>query len=641
MRNALRVCSAFFFLILFCMAPRVDAQSSAKPIRIAVDLGDAPKRIFHSRMEFPVNAGPLTLAYPKWIPGEHGPNGPVVDVAGVHFRAGGKEIAWRRDSADMFAFRCEIPAGADTLEVTLDFLSPTSAAGFATSPAATSQIAVLNWNLVLLYPQGKKSDDLTYLASLRVPKGWKFATALQVARESSEGTEFEPVSLTTLVDSTVLAGAHMKTVALGNNLEREHRINIAAESDAATEMSPEQTTHLRQLVAETGALFGARHYRHYDFLLALSDNLTSFGEEHHESSDDRASERYLLEADQFEYGTDLLPHEFFHSWNGKYRRPAGLATPSFQEPMLGDLLWVYEGLTQYYGKILSARSGLWTPEKLREDFAWNAAYLDQRKGRSWRDLQDTAITAQLLYGARAESAAWRRGVDFYDESTLIWLETDTIIRRATQGKRSLDDFCKAFHGGQNTGPKIVAYTFEDVVAALNAVAPYDWRKFLTERLSSHGPGAPLAGLEASGWRVRFSEEPNQHERAVESVNHTTDARFSLGFILINPGGENASQIADVIPGSPAAQAGIAPGMRLAAVNGRRWTPDILRDAIRRAKGKTGAIELLVENEEFFQTYRLDYHDGERYPHLERAEANADVFTEIAKPKALPVPAAKD
>jgi predicted metalloprotease with PDZ domain len=641
MRNFIRFLFGTAMLCALWGVPRTAAQSSTKPIRIAVDLRDAPRRIFHSRMEFPVAAGPLTLVYPKWIPGEHGPNGPVVDVAGVHFRAGGKEIAWLRDDVDMYAFHCEVPAGTDTLEVTLDFLSPTSAEGFASSPAATSQIAVLNWNLVLVYPKGAKSDDVMFAASLRIPAGWKYATALPVARESRGGVEFEPVSLTTLVDSTVLAGAHLKTVALGNNLDREHRINIAGDGEAATRMSPEQTTHLRQLVAETGALFGARHYRHYDFLLALSDNLTSFGEEHHESSDNRESDRYLLDADQLEAGMDLLPHEFFHSWNGKYRRPAGLATPNYEEPMRGELLWVYEGLTEYYGKVLSARSGLWTPEKLRENIAWTAAYLDQRKGRSWRDLQDTAIAAQILYGSRTEGSTWRRGVDFYDESTLIWLEADTIIRRATNGKKSLDDFCKAFHGGQSTGPKIVPYTFEDVVAAMYGVAPYDWRKFFTERLNSHGPGAPLGGLGNSGWAIAFSGEANEHERAVENARHITDVRFSLGLIVHNPGGEGGDQVAEVIPGSPAALAGIAPGMRLRAVNGRRWTPEILREAIGQSKGKNGAIELLVENEDYFQTCRVEYHDGERYPHLERLAAQTDLLTEIAKSKAAPVPAAKD
>jgi predicted metalloprotease with PDZ domain len=641
MRNRIRGTSLSLVLLAVFFAPFTRAQTPAKAIRIAVDLREAPKRIFHSRMEFPVVAGPLTLVYPKWIPGEHGPNGPIVDVAGVHFRAGGKEIAWRRDDVDMYAFHCDVPAGADTLEVSLDFLSPTSAEGFSTSPTATSQIAVLNWNLVLLYPRGTKTDDATITASLKIPAGWKYGTALPVAKESGNTIEFEPASLTTLVDSTVLAGAHLRTFALGNNLQREHRIHIAGDSAAAAELSADHLAHLRQLVAETGALFGARHYRRYDFLLALSDNLTSFGEEHHESSDNRAAERMLLDADLFETGTDLLPHEFFHSWNGKYRRPAGLATPNFQEPMRGDLLWVYEGLTEYYGTMLSARSGFWTPEKLREDLAWTAAYMDQRSGRTWRNLQDTAIAAQILYGARAEGAAWRRGVDYYDESTLIWLEADTIIRRGTQGKRSLDDFCRAFHGGQSTGPKLVPYTFDDVVAAMNSVAPHDWRTFFAERLNSRGPGAPLGGLEASGWRIAFSGELNEHQRAEEATNHSTDVRFSMGLILRHPGGENGDQVTDVIPGSPAAGAGFAPGMRLLAVNGRRWTPEILREAIRQAKGKPEAIELLVENEGYFQTARVDYHGGERYPHLERVDSQADLLTEIAKAKAPPAPAAKD
>ena len=632
------VLAAFFFALA---AQPSHAQSAAKPIRIAVDLRDAPRRVFHSRMEFPAAPGPMTLVYPKWIPGEHGPNGPVVDITGVHFRAGGKEIAWRRDSVDMYAFHCDVPAGATSVEISLDFLSPTSAEGFATSPAATSQIAVLNWNLVALYPRGAKSDDLAYVASLKLPAGWKYGTALPVARDAGDTIEFEPASLTTLIDSTVLAGAHLKTFALGNDLQREHQIHIAGDSAIAVEIPPARHTQLRQLVAETGALFGARHYRRYDFLLALSDNLTSFGEEHHESSDNRTAERLFLDPDQFEVATKLLPHEFFHSWNGKHRRPAGLATPNYEQPMRGDLLWVYEGLTQYYGTMLSARSGFWTPEKLRESLAWTAAYLDQRPGRTWRDLQDTAIAAQLLYGARKEGESWRRTVDYYDESTLIWLDADTVIRRATNGKRSLDDFCRAFHGGQSTGPKLIPYTFDDVVAAMNAVAPYDWRKFFDDRLNSHGPGAPLAGLEASGWRIAFSGELNEHQRSSEAINHITDVRFSLGLIVRNPGGENADQFVDVILGSPAAAAGIAPGMRLVAVNGRRWSPDTLRAAIREAKNSSAPIELLVENETYFHAARVDYHGGERYPHLERIEGQPDLLGEIAKSKAPPVAPAQD
>jgi predicted metalloprotease with PDZ domain len=629
------------FLALFPVAGSLQAQDLAKAVRISVDLREAPRRIFHAKMEFPVTPGPLTLVYPKWIPGEHGPNGPIVEVAGVQFRANGKEVPWLRDSVDMFAYHCDVPAGVTTLEVALDFLSPKEVGGLAANPAATAQLAVLNWNLVLLYPKGANSDDITYIAKLQLPAGWKYGTALPVARETAENIEFLPASLTTLVDSTVLAGAHFRTIELSKGQKPEHRIHLAADSAVATEATPEQIRHLKQLVAETGALFGARHYRRYDFLLALSDNLMTDGEEHHESSDNRAAERMFLDPDIFESNTDLLPHEFFHSWNGKYRRPAGLATRNYEEPMKGDLLWVYEGLTEYYGTMLAARSGLWTQEKLRERLAGVAAYLNQRPGRTWRNLQDTAIAAQILYGARKGWGSWRRAVDYYDESTLIWLEADTILRRETQGKRSMDDFCRKFHGGESTGPKVVPYTFDGVVATMQEIAPYDWRGFFTERLNSHGPGAPLAGLENSGWRLVFNDTMNEHQRAEEEVDRVADLQFSVGLMVHYPGAENGDEVIDVIPGSPAAQAGIAPEMKLVAVNGRRWTPDVLREAIRAVKGGGESIELLLENDDYFHTYRVDYHGGERYPHLERVTGKPDLLTDIAAMKAPAVSSAKD
>lgn len=619
----------------------VNAQDARKPIRIAVDLREAPKRIYHSTMAFPVAPGPVTLVYPKWIPGEHAPNGPIVDATGLKFRAGAKEIPWLRDDVDMFAFHCNVPAGANTLEVSLDYLAPASTPGFSNSPTSTAQIGLLNWNLVVLYPLGPKSDDLTYAASLKIPAGWKYATALPVERETSDGIQFKPASLTTLVDSTVLTGEYLRTYDLSKGQQPEHRINVAADSAAAAEATPEQIEHLRQLVAETGVLFGARHYRHYDFLLSLSNHLTFFGEEHHESSDNRAPESFFLEPGVLRALADLLPHEFFHSWNGKYRRPEGLATPDYQQPMKGELLWVYEGLTQYYGRILAARSGFWTPQNLREVFARTAAYLNDRPGRTWRNLQDTATAAQILYGAREEGSSWRRGVDFYDESSLIWLEADTIIRRETQGKRSLDDFCKRFHGGENTGPQLVPYTFDDVVAAMQETAPYDWKGFFTERLNTQGPGAPLGGLENSGWRLVFNDTMNELQLAYEMGLHVTDLQFSLGMIVRNAESDDPNAIVDVIPGSPAAQAGIAPDMRLVAVNGRKWTPQILRQAIQQAKTSKEPIELLLENEEYFHSYRIDYHGGELYPHLESIAGKPDVLLEIAKMKAPAVPAGAD
>jgi predicted metalloprotease with PDZ domain len=628
-------------ITFFGFTKPMNAQDARKPVRLSVDLREATKHIFHAKVAFPVTAGPLTLVYPKWIPGEHAPIGPIVNLTGLIFRAGGKEIEWRRDEVDMFALHCQVPAGVSELEVSLDYVSPSAPSTGRENPSATARLAILNWHTVLLYPQGAKSDDLTYAASLQLPAGWKYGTALPVANETSGAIEFQPASLTTLVDSPVLMGAHMRVVDLSPGQKPEHHIHIAAETEAGLEVAPETVRQWRQLIAETGALFGARHYRHYDFLLTESDNVETDGVEHHESSDNRVPARTYQDANIEDAMTDLLPHEFTHSWNGKYRRPAGLATLNYQEPMKGGLLWVYEGMTQYYGTMLSARIGSWTPERLRENLAWVAAYLDQRRGRTWRDLEDTAVSAQFLYGSPEEYRTWRRDTDYYDEGTLIWLEADTIIRQETKGKRSLDDFCRKFEGGENTGPKTVPYTFEDVTAAMGEIAPYDWRGFFTRRVKTHGPGAPLSGLESSGWKLVYSETPNDSRAASEIAMHLTDVQFSLGFLLHDSGGENGDEVVDVIPGSPAAQAGIAPGMKMVAVNGRRWNPDDLHAAIRQAKTTSEPIELLLENEDFFQTYHVDYHDGERYPHLERISGKPDLLSEIAKMKAPPVPAVKE
>jgi predicted metalloprotease with PDZ domain len=625
---------------IFSVVP-AEAQDARKSVRLSVDLREATKHIFHAKLNFPVTAGPLTLVYPKWIPGEHAPIGPIVNLTGLFFRVGGNEIEWRRDDVDMFAFHCQVPGGASELEVSLDYVSPAGPSPGRENPSATAQLALLNWYTVLLYPQGAKSDDLAYTASLQIPAGWKFGTALPVASVTGAAIEFQPASLTTLVDSPVLMSAHMRVIDLSPGQKPEHHIHIAAETEAGLEVTPETVREWRQLVAETAAIFGARHYRHYDFLLTESDNVETDGVEHHESSDNRVPSRTFQDPNISDAMTDLLPHEFTHSWNGKYRRPAGLATPNYQEPMKGGLLWVYEGMTQYYGTMLSARIGSWTPDRLGENLAWVAAYLDQRKGRSWRDLEDTAITAQLLYGSPEEYRTWRRDTDYYDEGTLIWLEADTIIRQETRGKKSLDDFCRKFEGGENTGPKIVPYTFDDVVSALQEIAPYDWRTFFTQRVNSHGPGAPLGGLENSGWKLVYSETPNESREAGETAMHLTDVQFSLGFVVRDTGGENGDEVIDVIPGSAAAQSGIAPGMKLVAVNGRRWSPDDLHAAIRQAKNGSAPIELLIENEDFFQTYRVDYRGGERYPHLERISGKPDLLSEIAKMKAPPVAAAKD
>jgi predicted metalloprotease with PDZ domain len=626
-----------FSLLVVSGSGQSYAQTIQQPARLAVDLRDAPSHIFHAKLTLPVKPGPLTLFYPKWIPGEHSPTGPIVDLVGLKLSAGGKEIPWRRDDVEMYAFHVDVPASAETLEATYDYLSPAEPTGSRERPSSTAKLAVLNWYMVTLYPQGLKTDDLVYVASLRLPAGWKYGTALPVAKETADEIEFAPAALTTVIDSPVIAGAYLRHIDLSPGQKPPHVVHVAADGPGALEASPAEVQHLRQLVAETGALFGARHYRRYDFLLTLNDRMPQDGVEHHESSDNRTAEGFFLDSELFE-SSDLLAHEFTHSWNGKYRRPIGLATPDYQTPMKGDLLWAYEGLTQYYGVMLSARSGI-TPLKLLNEYLANtAAYLNDRPGRTWRDLQDTAVSAQILYSVGPAGSSWRRGVDYYDEGTLIWLEADTIIRSKSGGKKSLDDFCRKFHGGEDTLPKVVPYTFEDVVNTMNEVAPYDWRTFFTERLKSHGPGAPLGGLENSGWKLVFTDVMNEAEHITEATEQEVNVQFSLGFYVHAAGGEDGERILDVIPGSPAAKVGIVPGMRLVAVNARKWSPDLLREAIRQAKNSRDPIELLAQNGDFFKTYRVEYHGGERYPHLEPISGKPDVLAEIARMKAAPVPA---
>jgi len=616
-----------FFLICSVSQSALAAQKkqNAPVITVAVDATEAPRKIFHARLVIPVTPGPLTFFYPKWIPGEHGPSGPVIDVAGLKLSAAGKQIPWQRDLLDMYTFHCEIPAGANSLEVSLDYLSPNDVEGFSSGASATSQLTVISWNQLLVYPQGWTAEELTYAASLKLPEGWKFGTALPVTKESGQAIEFKPVSLTTLVDSPVISGAHFQVIDLSPGATPSHEIDIAGDSEAAISMSPDLIAKYRQLVAQANALFGAHHYQQYHFLFALSDYVSSFGLEHHDSSDNRVAERTLLEDQSRMWAADLLPHEMVHSWNGKYRRPADLTTPDFQKPMKTDLLWVYEGLTQYLGALLTARSGLWSAEEYRENLAWVAAYLDQRTGRAWRPLVDTAVSAQLLYGARLEWEDWRRRVDFYDEMLLIWLEADTVIRQQSQGQKSLDDFCRRFHGAPSGPPAVKTYTFEDVVAELNAVCPYDWRAFLASRVNSTASHGPLGGVEASGWRLVFTEEPNRMRKAGDSVDKSIDLRFSIGLILKQDG-----TVKDVIPGKPAAEAGMAPSMKLLAVNGRRWTELLLREAIKATKEKPN-LELMIENGDFIQSYVLKYQGGERYPHLERDAAKPDLLQQIIQP----------
>ena len=600
------------------------------PIQVRVDATDAPRRVFHVTLNIAAKPGPMTLLYPQWIPGDHMPDGPIPNLVGLVVKANGNIIPWRRDSVNMFAFHLDVPAGASSLDVAFDFLSPGESGGgeFLAGSSTTTELSVLNWNQFVLYPQDSDPDKLQFQAHLRLPSAWKYGTALPIARESGGDIDFAPASLTTLIDSPISAGSHYRTVDLGVDGGIHHYLHLAGDSDRAVDMSPELVNDYKNLVAETGALFGARHYRDYHFLYTLSDHIAHFGLEHHESSDDRLNERTIIDPSLRTASAYLLCHEFVHSWNGKYRRPAGLTSGGhdggYDTPMKGDLLWVYEGLTNYLGEILTPRSGLWTAAEYRESIAGPAADMDNTYGRRWRPLEDTAVGAQLLYGAPEDYSNYRRSVDYYPEGSLIWLEVDVMIRQMSKGAKSLDDFCHAFHGGSSGEPIMKTYDFADVVAALNAVQPYDWAGYFNQRLNMTSEHAPLGGIEGSGWKLAYDNVRSDFWKSDEDRRKIADLSYSIGLKIQ----EDDSIVADVQYGGPARIAGVTPGVKMIAVNGRQYTSTVLREAIDDAVKSTKPIELLFKNGEYYETKHVDYHGGQRYPHLVRDESKPDLLSQI-------------
>ncbi len=599
------------------------------PIVLHVDLNDAPRHLLHAHLEIPVSAGPLTLEYPQWIPGDHRPTGPIDNLAGLFIRANGQDLPWRRDDVDVYGIHVEVPAGVSRLDVALDFLATPGFTGSDMDGATSSNMTVLEWNSVVMYPAHIPVAQIPITASLSMPADWKFGAALTVTGKKEAETSFATVSVEQLVDSPLIAGKYFREIPLAPEITPKHYLDVAGDTAADIDLKPEMLHALGQLVRETGPLYASRHYETYHFLLSLSDVVRPEGLEHHQSSDNGVEKQGYADAKLAMLNGDLLPHEFTHSWNGKYRRPAGLATPDYATPMKGDLLWVYEGMTQYWGNVLAARSGLWTPDVFRQHLAWHAARLDTKPGRIWRNLEDTAISSQILRGGSAAWSNWRRSQDYYFEGTLVWLDADTTIRKLTNDKKSLNDFCVKFLGvGGNTPPMVLPYTFDEIVADLNSVAPYDWRAFLTERLTSHAAHAPLGGIDHGGYRLVYGTDPTEFETATNDHFKQIDAWFSLGLTI-----DATGTIGDVRMDSIAFQSGLGPATKLIAVNGHGFSGDILKQAIREAKGSTNPIELIVSDENEFRVVKLDYHDGEKYPKLERVEGTPDLLDEILKPLA--------
>ncbi|MBV8200886.1 MAG: M61 family peptidase [Acidobacteria bacterium] len=652
--------------------PAAGAAAASPPLDLLVDATDARRGLFHSRLVIPASPGPLELAYPKWIQGEHTPTGPIAELAGLTVTALGKALAWRRDPLEPFVFHVEVPAGAGAVTVELDYLSPPASfgSGYGETPNSTTHLAIVDWHDLLVYPLGRAAAEIPIRARLRLPRGWQFDTALHVepagqagrdgaagdasatsnaaanstaspaaapaaaSQDASQGQDilaFAPTTLYTLIDSPLLAGDVFRTIELADALGAAPvRISVAADRRSSLDVPAARIAAYRRLPFEAAALFGARHYREYHWLVALGDTLEQNGLEHHESSDDRGPAGMFTDpATLLRWGM-LLPHEYVHSWNGKYRRPAGLATADWQAPLRTGLLWVYEGLTRYLGDVLlTTRSGIRTPEQTREYLAWVAATQDRnRPGRQWRPLADTATGIPAFDSAPAAWTATRRGRDYYDEAMLIWLEADTVLRRQGGQARSLDDFCRAFFGGGGTTPSVQPYTTGDVEAALGRLAPYDWRGFFASRVEAIDPRAPVGGLEAAGWKLVWSDRPNEYQAALAKVQDLVDLSFTLGLWVKSDGLVN-----DVVVGSPAWAAGMGPGVKILAMDAVKWSAEAAAAAVQAAVHTAAApIEITVEQNGEIHTLMIDYHDGERFPHLERDPAHPDLLRAMLAPR---------
>jgi predicted metalloprotease with PDZ domain len=600
-------------------------------LKLEVDATDVARRIFRVREEIPAAPGPLTLLYPQWLPGKHAPRGPIDKVAGLVISAASRPIAWRRDPLDVHAFHLDVPPGVDRLQVEFEYLSPQDAEQGRV--VMTPDMLNLQWETVLLYPAGYRADGIQVAASARLPPGWQYAGALDASsRAASNATTadgaiaFTPVTLETLVDSPLFAGRHFRRIELGEAAGAPVFLNLVADDARDLEATPEQVRAHANLVVQAQRLFGARHFERYDFLLALTDQLGGIGLEHLASSENARAPGYFTDWNKHTPGRDLLPHEYVHSWNGKFRRPAGLATPNYNVPMQGDLLWLYEGQTEYWGHVLAARAGLWTEAQAHEALAEIAAqYADGRPGFAWRGLQDT--THDPVVAARKPRAfrSWQMSEEYYSAGQLLWLAVDAKLREITRERRSLDDFARAFFGGE-VGAATRLYEFDDIVAALERVASHDWANFLRARLDAHAP--PLDGLAASGWKPGYTDTPSALHKLEQANRKQADHAASIGMVV----GSDDGRIRDVRWEGPAFKAGLAPGGNLVAVNSRVFSPEVLRDAIAAAKGGNAPIELLVKHGEWYRTIRIDYHGGLRYPRLERIAGTPDRLGAILAPR---------
>jgi predicted metalloprotease with PDZ domain len=598
------------------------------PVALTVRLSRPSQQIYDVHEVMPVRPGPLTLYYPKWIPGDHSPDGPIGDMMGLEITAGGKRVVWHRDEVDMFAFHLAVPAGVERIEVHFEFPE---------TDRITPNLMGLAWNTVALYYAGYPTKAEIFQPTLVIPADWGYASALKTEKRSGGRVDFRPVPLNTLVDSPVIAGKYFREIDVTPSASPVHRyLDVVGDDAAAIAISDAQIADYRRLVEQAQALFHSHHYDDYHFLLTASDYVSKGGLEHHQSSDDRARSgaKIFADADHFMLDASLVPHEYEHSWNGKFMRPAQLWQPDFERPEHGKLLWVYEGLAVYLGDMLTVRSGLWSPDTWRDVVAYRAAAMAHRSGRDWRPLIDTTVAAQVVYGSSMPWSNWRRETDFYREGQLLWLAVDMKIRTLSHGQHSIDDFAQRFFGVDDGSFVTHTYTFSDVVSALNAVQPYDWAGFLHKWLDGVGTQVPLlSGLEASGWQLVYTDTPGRYQNVLENVSEGeleakgVDEMSSVGLFL-----DNAGKVEDLVWGAPAFKAGLAPGMRLVSVDGQPYSKQVLRAAIVDAQKSGKPLQIQAQTDGIVELHAVHYVGGLKYPHLVRIQGKTDYLEKILAPK---------
>jgi len=632
--RVLPLATASLLLLCVCVSrpvaaeePNADAQSyatQANPETLVLDARDVGRGLMTATMQIPVKPGAFTFVYPKWVPGEHGPTGPLDNISEIKVSAGGQTLEWRRDLVDMYAFHVDVPRGVHTLDVRFTVL-----VNSADDRMSTANLAIINWNRVLFYQADTNSHKVYFKTSIILPDGWSYGTALPGPQQSGQRVDFAEVALNMLVDSPLDLGRYYKHIELWREGSAYQMLDAFADKPQDLEFPDKLIAEYKHMTPEALALYGSRHWNDYHALLTLSDQIGFQGIEHHQSSDNRAPDDFMTNPKEQLAAGDLVTHEFSHSWNGKYRRPADLTQPNFQIPERTDLLWVYEGMNQYLGDLLSFRAQIRKPSDYPEYLASLYASLASEPGRNTEPLIDTTTAAPYLYEARGSYPSIRRTAgDFYGEGELFWLDVDTLIREKTHGEKSLDTFLHLYSAPALTGPITKTYTRADIERLLNEVVPNDWHAFIQKRIYEVAPTPPTAELARSGWKLVYTSEPNRFMEVDDALRHMNNQWYTYG-IRIN----KDDTLTDVREGSPAWNAGMAPGMKIAAVDGQAYGDDVLKYVLTQAEHSNGPTVFLVQQDGWYRTVNVDYHGGPKYPHLVRIAGTPDMLAKIMAPRA--------